>query len=129
MAKTLATRTTQISISERALSVGTFGPFTSALLPASITQFIVELTPTPASWPASGEVLTLSIDESADGGTTWAFSASCSFNGGVQHDKQGNVMLTIPWVTTLMYTAGSRKIRLTATVVQACRAAATLSVE
>lgn len=122
-------RTKQIDIAERAFAVGTFGPSASGNLPGNVTQFVAELTPTPASWPASGDVIELRVEESPDAGTSWVFSGSCSWSGGLWHDKQGNVLPTATWVTTLMFTSGSRRLRLTANIVQACRAAASLSVQ
>lgn len=122
-------RTTQITVPQTALTVGPKGPFTSGTLPSGSTEFIVTTTPLASAWPASGDVISLTLEESPDNGVTWQFSASQTLSGGQWLDKSGAVMPSDTWITTFMFAGAGRKIRLSANVLQACTLAATLEVQ
>jgi hypothetical protein len=80
-----------------------------------------------ALWPASGSVLSVSIEESRDAGASWQFSAGLTLGGGDWKDRAGNVITTGSWVTTPMYRGTGCRIRLTIDVAQACDIGATMS--
>lgn len=121
------TKTTQINVPISNLAVGIRGPFTSGTLPADLTGYVIDFT-NDNTWPASGEVCVVAIEQSNDNGNIWAFDASLSFSGGAWKDRQGNVVHTAPWSVSLDNKGSTtRRVRATVDVQQACRLGAVIS--
>ena len=119
----------QVSVPIRQFPVGQQGPFTTGLLPSALTGYQIDLQ-NDATWPASGDVVTLIIEQSNDSGQTWAFDASITVAGGQWFaDRQRTIPTnTFPWLVELDNQGSTtRKVRLTANFLQACRLGATLS--
>jgi hypothetical protein len=121
------TKTTQVNFPLTALPVGAHGPFASGLLPSTLAGYVVDLI-NDSSWPASGDVCKISVEQSNDSGSTWAFDASITLAGGVWKTRAGVTVNTSPW-SVQFNNAGSatRKVRVTVNVLQACKLGATLS--
>lgn len=122
---------TQVTIPQTALAVGTHGPFTTPVIPSNVSRFVVNIT--KVVWPAdgAGDVMTLTVEESNDGGATWRFSASDTWAGGLTTPKGGGApILTDWWVTDLLFpNQPNCKLRLTLQVLQACTVSGTVGVQ
>lgn len=118
---------TQITIPLTSLPAGPRGPFASGTLPAALSGYQVDFT-NDASWPAAGDVLTVSVDVSPDNGQTWRFDASITLSGGHWKDQQGVAVNTAAWnVSVPGIGSSTRKMRVTLTVAQPCTLGATIS--
>jgi hypothetical protein len=115
----------EITIPQTTLPVGT-RTFSSNTLPAGQKQWIFTLN--LVSWPVSGDVLQLQIDESPDDGVTWLSSAGVDFSA-PQKDKLGNTLTTITWAATSLLTGTTCRARLTVTVLQSCTISGTLQTQ
>lgn len=112
------------------MSVGTYGPFTSGDLPNTATHFLVDIT--KVIWPpdGAGEVMTLIVEESNDGGQSWQLRASDTWCGGLTYPKGGGPPMLTDWLTgDMRYPKQGGKIRLTLQVLQACTISGTVSVQ
>lgn len=117
----------QTSFPLTALSVGSHGPFTSGLLPSTLAGYVIDLI-NDSSWPASGDVCTLTVEQSNDSGNSWAFDASVTLSGGQWKTKQGVPVNTSPWAVSLDNQGSiTRRARISIDVLQACKLGATLS--
>lgn len=105
--------------------VGRLGPFSVAM--PSAPAFWTILFTKGATWPAAGEVLRVTVEESQNGGGTWEFSAGTDFTGGLWRNRAGQTISTATWVTTPMYRGANCRIRVTIDVKQACHIGATVS--
>src|SRR5258706_13245538 len=110
--------TVLISIAPTSLPVGRIGPFEAAL-PNAPGNWNVTFTK-GAVWPASGQVVLATIEESNDNGASWQFSASIDFVGGIWKDRSGATVLTSGWSTTPLYRGPAARIRITIDVSQPC---------
>jgi hypothetical protein len=68
----------------------TFLPASGATIPAGYTQMAVQAD--MSNWSTSDNVF-LFASFSLDGGNSWFDSAGVGTNGGVHHDRHGNVVL------------------------------------
>ena len=120
-------KTTQITIPPTQLSVGQHGPFTSGLLPSTLAGYQIDFT-NDATWPASGDVITVTAEQSNDSGSTWAFDASITMAGGQWVTRQHQPTNTSGWSVQLDNQGSTtRKIRVRVNVLQACKLGATVS--
>jgi hypothetical protein len=117
----------QISFPLTALTVGVHGPFTSGLLPSSLAAYSVDLI-NDSSWPASGDVCAITVEQSNNSGNTWAFDGSITLTGGQWKTRQGVNSNTSGWIVQFdNQGSATRKVRVTLNVLQACKLGATLS--
>lgn len=120
-------KTTQITVPLTQLSVGSHGPFTSGLLPAALIGYQIDFT-NDVTWPASGDVITVTTEVSNDSGSTWAFDASITMAGGNWVTRQGATTNTTGWSVSLDNQGSmTRKIRISFVNAQACKLGATIS--
>jgi hypothetical protein len=112
----------QISIPVAPRAVNTFGPFTSGLLPAALVGYQVDFL-NDATWPAAGNVVTATVEQSNDSGATWAFDASITLAGGPWFSDRAKTVPSndAPWSVSLdNQGSATRKVRITIQVLQAC---------
>lgn len=115
--------TTLITIPQTDLTVGTIGPFVSPRLPVNISLYTVSLTGT--AWPASGDVLKVTLERSDDDGATWNFDASAQ---GSFRDKAGNPPNNALWrIGMPVDGVTTRRLRATIEVLQPCTLSASVS--
>jgi hypothetical protein len=120
-------KATQITVPLTSLTVGQRGPFTSGLLPSNLTGYMLDLT-NDATWPTSGDVLKISVEQSNDSGATWAFDASITLSAGPWRAKDGTVINTGVWSVGLQNQgSATRKIRVSMDVLQPCVLGAVVS--
>lgn len=117
-----------VTIAPTALLPGVLGPVESGILDPAATKFVVVTTPTALLWPASGEVLRLTVEESQNG-SPFRFSASNPLSGGVWRNRDGSIMASDTWTTDFMFVGANRRIRLTLQVFQACTVGAVASTQ
>lgn len=94
-----------------------FGP---VAVPSGLNTLVVRLarctTATPTFWPNAATVVTIGLEISLDGGTTWQGAGGFSGPGGIQTRRQGGeyteVVLTCP-----LATGNARQLRASASVV------------
>ena len=121
---------TQATIPQIALTPGTRGPFTTGIIPSTASQFVVKLN--KVVWPAAGTgpVMTLTLDESKDGGQTWQLSAQDTWDGGLTQAKGGGTLTTDVWTTDLLYPQQPNcKLRLTLQVFQDCTVSGSIDIQ
>jgi hypothetical protein len=70
----------------------TYGPSLTPIVGALFSAYEISLNQT--AWPASGDVLKVTVERSHDAGLTWLFDSSVTFAGGVWKDKAGNATTT-----------------------------------
>lgn len=118
---------TQITFPLTTLTKGLKGPFNSGLLPPALTGYAIDFA-NDSSWPATGDVVTITVDVSNDGGQSWQFDASLTLAGGQWTTRQGAPINTAGWSVSID-NAGSttRKARISLNVLQPCTLGATLS--
>lgn len=123
-----AAKVTQITVPLTTLSVGIHGPFSSGDLPSTLVGYQVDLI-NDASWPTTGgDAVLLAVEQSNDGGQSWAFDASITLAAAAWADRHGAVVHTSTWDVQLdNQGATQRRVRITATVFQACKLGATVS--
>jgi len=120
-------KTTQITIPLTALSAGAHGPFTSGLLPPALTGYELDFT-NDATWPAAGDVIQVTVEQSNDNGQNWQFDASLTMGGGQWKTRQGVNTNTSGWSVSLDNQGSTtRKARISFNVLQACKLGVTLS--
>ena len=119
-------KTTQITIPLGPRSIGAAGPFTSATLPTTLLGYDLLFT-NDSSWPASGDVVVITVDISADNGSSWQFDAQITYSGGPWKTKAGATVNTSDWVVQLQNDSPTRKVRITFNFLQACMLGVTLS--
>jgi len=118
----------QVSFPLTTLSAGSVvGPLTTEILPSTLAVYVVDLS-NDESWPASGDVCTILVEQSNDSGNTWALDSSVTLAGGAWKTRAGATMNAIP-LSVSFDNAGSatRELRLTVKVIQDCTLGATLS--
>jgi hypothetical protein len=121
------TKQAQASFPLTPLAIGVHGPFTSGLLPSTLAGYVVDLL-NDASWPADGDVCTITVEQSNDSGITWAFDASITLAGGLWKTKAGVPVNAAPWAVSINNSGSTtRKVRATVAAIQACTLGATLS--
>lgn len=122
------TKRTQLTIPIGPLNAGTFGPFTSALLPADLSGYLFDFTK-DATWPTTGgDVCKFTVEQSNDGGQTWQFDAALTFSPAVWRDRAGNPVDTAVWSVSLDNKgSATRKIRASVEVFRPCRLGALIS--
>lgn len=112
-------KTTQITIPLTALSVGLHGPFSSGDLPSDLTGYAIDFQ-NDVTWPASGDVMTVQVDQSNDSGQTWDFVAAITPVGGQWVDRQGQPINTTYWNISLNNQGSmTRRVRVSLNVLQA----------
>lgn len=115
--------TTLIAIPQTALQIGPIGPFVSPRLPVDIPLYTVSLT--GVVWPASGDVLKVTLERSDDDGVTWKFDASAQ---GSFRDKAGNPPNNALWrIGMPVDGVTTRRLRATIEVLQPCTLIASVS--
>ena len=114
-----------VTIPVQSLSPGTLGPF-SAAMPNAPANWVVTFTK-GASWPASGKVMDVLMEESNDNGSNWQFSASLDLSGGPWKDRAGNTVTVSAWSTTPLFRSATARVRVRFDVAQACQLGATVS--
>lgn len=118
---------TQITIPSTTLALGAHGPFTSGLLPSTLTGYVIDFT-NDATWPAAGDVITVTVEQSNDSGSIWAFDASITMSGGQWKTRQGVPVNTSEWSVQLdNLGSATRKVRVKINVLQVCTLGATVS--
>jgi len=118
---------TQITLPLTSLSAGSRGPFTSGILPSTLTGYQIDFT-NDATWPPSGDVITVTVEQSNDSGSIWAFDASITMSGGQWKTRQGVPTNTVGWSVSLDNKgSATRKVRISLNVLQACTLGATVS--
>lgn len=120
-------KTGQITVPLTQLSLGVHGPFTSGLLPSDLTGYTIDFT-NDASWPASGDVISILIEESNDSGQSWLVDSALTIAGGQWKTRQGANTNTFGMSVSLQNQGSTtRKLRFTANVLQVCKLGAVLS--
>lgn len=118
---------TQITVPLGARTVGVHGPFTSGTLPTSLTGYDIVFT-NDGTWPASGDVMTVTVELSTDNGATWpSIDAQITYSGGAWKTKAGVTVNSTDWTVSLSNDSPTRKARITFNFLQACNLGATLS--
>lgn len=110
-----------ITVPLTALTVKSYGPFVSGVLPSTLAGYSIEIT-NDASWPTNGkDAFTLVVEQSNDSGATWVFDASATFVALPFKDRQGAIINSATWWVSLANEGSTtRKVRISAKVLQAC---------
>lgn len=117
----------QVSIPLSLITAGEHGPFTSGFLPTDLAGYIVDLQ-NDVTWPLSGDVCTITVEQSNDAGNTWIFDASITLVGGLWKTLKGLTINTASWnVQFDNQGSATRKVRARLTALQICTLGATLS--
>ena len=103
---------------------GTAGPFVSVPLPAGTTHYQFSCTK-GATWPATGNVLTYTVEISRDGGQTWQFDGSVTLAPGPWYERDGETETTAG-ATRVSIDAPGALLRGALTAHQACEIGVTL---
>lgn len=106
-----------LTIPQVTLPVGarTFGPGNVPDADVSITLTIDRTVAGGLNSLTSASTLAVTVDQSNDGGTTWANLSGAAWTGGIQTDKHG-VTRTAEVMLTELNPGTSRKVRATVTV-------------
>ena len=128
MPKASVTKVAQLSIPIRQLSVGVHGPFTTGFLPSDLIGYEVDFQ-NDASWPVSGPVLTVLVEQSNDGGP-FVGDATMAFSGGPWFTDRAKTIPTntSSWPVPLdNQGSATRQVQITVNVLQTCNLGATIS--
>ena len=109
-------------------SAGTYGPFASGNLPSTLVGYSLDFT-NDATWPTDGSnVLTITVEQSNDAGSTWLFDASTTFTASPWHNRQGTVVNTSDWNVQLdNHGSTTRRVRVTFQLLQTAALGVTVS--
>jgi hypothetical protein len=114
------------TIPQNTYNPGTLGPFTANMPENLQTSWTIIFTK-GSLWPGSGDVFSVIVEESNNGGTSWRFSASINMGGGDWLNEDRTVSNTARWVTSPLFRGVNCQIRVTINVFQSFNASATVN--